>query len=146
MPNMDLVVGKFYFSLYFQVTAHHEGNPGTEFKVGTRKRKLKQWPWRNATNWLAFQFVCLFNYKYQSFLASDGTTHSGLNAPTPIINQENSSHPHPWANLMETFLHLGLFLPKWLWFVPRWQKLDRKRCQFSLHRFSLFIDILKRSL
>lgn len=38
--------GKVYFVLHFQVTIHHGGKLGQQFKVGIRRQELKQRPWR----------------------------------------------------------------------------------------------------
>lgn len=53
---------------------------------------LKQRSWREAAYWIALHGSVLAFFYTQDHLLGDGTTRSGLNPHTSIINQENALH------------------------------------------------------
>lgn len=61
-------------------------------------QELKQRPWKKS----AYRLVPRITFSYLSYTSPDFTAQSGLDPLTSIINQENGSHIHPKANLMET--------------------------------------------
>ena len=63
-------------------------------------------------------------------MTKDAITHSGLGHPTSI-NQENESQSYQQANLMEAFSPLMFSLPRWSWFMSRWQRLTNQHTFIS---------------
>lgn len=58
-------------------------------------------PWKNAVCWLALGPLSQLPYTAQVHLPRAGTTHSELDRPTSIINQESSRLAGLQASLMK---------------------------------------------
>lgn len=108
-----------YFSVLFQVIAHHRGKSRQDrySRQELRQRLQKNAGYSFVLFWLK---LCQLSYKTQDCLLSGGTTHSGRSPPTSINNQDNSPLMWPQANLISAIPKLRLFPPKWLLVASNW--------------------------
>ena len=98
-----------YFILQFYATFHRRGKSGQELRAGTLRQEVQPQPWRTALNQLA-PIACSAHFLIALRITSrGGSTHSELDPPISIINQENALQV---ASLVEALSQCRFPLPK----------------------------------
>jgi hypothetical protein len=87
----DKTLAKFSWeeiiNFFSHVVVHPQGKSRQDSEGRLLEQELKQNPWKSTAYWLAqLGLLIYFSSTTQTYLPTNGTTHSGLSLPAPISN------------------------------------------------------------